>query len=149
MIHDDLLGFGLIVLVFAFLSDLLQWATWPWSPWDHMRGVALSKRRAVFFKPPQQSRIIISRHQQGYVRVSVVGLTSLSSQLPAQIALADNLSAGALWSTALTWTCSSESWQSPSSFLPRLSAVGEGEEGMTREWNYRRRVGFYPAKPLS
>lgn len=58
-------------------------------------------------------------------------LTSPSSQLPAQIALAGNLSEGAWWSTALTWTYSSESWQSPSSSLPRLSGV----------W-FRRRGGW-------
>lgn len=51
------------------------------------------------------------------------GLTSLRYQLPALTALAGNLSAGASWSTALIWTCSSESWQSPSSFLLRLSVV--------------------------
>lgn len=51
------------------------------------------------------------------------GLTSLRYQLPALTALAGNLSAGASWSTALIWTCSSESWRSPSSFLLRLSVV--------------------------
>lgn len=60
------------------------------------------------------------RHRSFYV---YVGLTSPSSQLPAQIGQAGNLSEDVWWSTALTWTYSSESWQSLSSSLLRLSGV--------------------------
>lgn len=62
-----------------------------------------------------------------------VALTSQSSQLPALIAPEGNLFEGAWWSTALTWTYSSESWQSPSSSLPRLSGEWSGVEEL-RGW---------------
>lgn len=71
-------------------------------------------------------------------------LTSLSSRLRAPIAPAGILSEGVWWSTALTWTCSSESWRSPSSFPPRLSAAWfrrrrEGG-GRRRRWRQKKRM---------
>lgn len=72
-------------------------------------------------------------------------LTSLSSRLRAPIAPAGILSEGVWWSTALTWTCSSESWRSPSSFPPRSSAPWfrrrrEGG-GRRRRWREKKRMG--------